>query len=182
VLPSRPHVPGYDRECGSGHACTFGPAWADTDHNGCDQRNDVLRAQLVDVTIKPGTNGCVVASGKLHDPYTGQTIDFVRGPQSDRVQIDHVVPLALAYDLGAAAWPPARRQAFANDTSLELLAVDGQANESKGEDGPAHWMPPNAAYACSYVARFVAVLDRYGLPILAEDQTRVQQTLRSCPR
>jgi hypothetical protein len=32
-------APGYSR-------AQFGPAWADTDHNGCDQRNDVLQRDL----------------------------------------------------------------------------------------------------------------------------------------
>ncbi|MCW2620875.1 MAG: hypothetical protein JWL64_477, partial [Frankiales bacterium] len=64
-------LPDYDREA-------FGPAWTDTDRNGCDTRNDVLRRDLLGVTVKPGTQGCVAASGTLLDPYTGATIDFVR--------------------------------------------------------------------------------------------------------
>ena len=30
-------------------------AWADEDHNGCDTRNDILRRDLTDTTLKPGT-------------------------------------------------------------------------------------------------------------------------------
>lgn len=47
------------------------------------------------------TNGCVVASGTLDDPYTATTIFFVRGPNSGDVQIDHVVALSDAWQKGA---------------------------------------------------------------------------------
>ncbi|MBF4625894.1 HNH endonuclease, partial [Clavibacter sp. VKM Ac-2872] len=44
-LPADTHVktPNYDR-------AAYGPSWADTDHNGCDQRNDVLARDLTAVT------------------------------------------------------------------------------------------------------------------------------------
>ena len=64
---------GYDRGCGDGEGCVFGPAWADVDRNGCDQRNDVLHRDLTDVEVREGTQGCVVIAGVLDDPYTGQT-------------------------------------------------------------------------------------------------------------
>ncbi|MBY4576322.1 deoxyribonuclease, partial [Gordonia paraffinivorans] len=68
---------GYDR-------ALFGQQWSDDvnvegGHNGCDTRNDILRRDLTDITVKPGTRGCVVLSGTLHDAYTGKTIPFVRG-------------------------------------------------------------------------------------------------------
>ncbi len=81
---------GYTRE-------QFGPSWSDDNsveggHNGCDTRNDILRRDLVDLTYKTSTRDCVVATGTLHDTYTGTTIAFVRGQDtSTAVQIDHVV-------------------------------------------------------------------------------------------
>jgi hypothetical protein len=51
-----PHVKGYSRE-------EFGQPWADVDRNGCDQRNDVLRRDLVKRHTKPGTNGCAAKRG-----------------------------------------------------------------------------------------------------------------------
>jgi hypothetical protein len=77
-LPVKGRAPmtGYDR-------AAFGPAWSDdTDdqwgHNGCDTRNDVLRRDLAEVTLKPGTRGCVVLTGTLRDPYGDATLRFVR--------------------------------------------------------------------------------------------------------
>src|SRR3546814_6346271 len=98
VASQRPSIPGYDRDCGTGHACSFGPAWTDDTtaplgHNGCDQRNDILKASMTDVDLRPGTSGCVVESGTLADPYTGATIQFTKA-KAYLVQIDHMFPLA----------------------------------------------------------------------------------------
>jgi hypothetical protein len=54
----------------------FGPAWADVDRNGCDTRNDILARDMTNETFKPGTNNCVVVTGRLADNYTGTTINF----------------------------------------------------------------------------------------------------------
>lgn len=157
----------------------FGQAWADVDRNGCDTRNDVLRRDLVDTTLKPGTRDCVVLTGVLHDPYTGKTIDFTRGQgTSELVQIDHVVPLAWAWRQGAADWTEEKRQQLANDP-LNLLAVDGPTNTSKSDQGPALWMPPSEGYRCPYVERFVQVLDSYDLTVTTEDHAALQSELSS---
>ena len=158
----------------------FGPAWADVDRNGCDTRNDVLRRDLVTYVLKPGTRGCVVLRGRLHDPYTGKQIAFVRGPRSDVVQIDHVVALSDAWQTGAQGWKPATRAAFANDP-LELLAVDGPTNERKGNGDAATWLPPRKTYRCAYVARQVAVKAKYGLWVTPAERTAIATVLRTCP-
>ena len=155
----------------------FGPAWQDVDGNGCNTRDDILARDLVDIVTK---NGCTVLSGILHDPYTGQTIDFRRGVDtSTLVQIDHVVPLAYAWAHGAATWTAEQRLAYANDPRL-LLAVDGPANQAKGAAGPAGWMPPAPGYACTYVSRFVTILHTYDLTIDAADRAAITRTLTTC--
>ena len=105
---------GYERGCGEGEGCVFGPAWSDVDRNGCDQRNDVLHRDLTEVEVRDGTQGCVVVAGMLDDPYTGQTVPFMKADAS-LVPVDHVVPLAAAWVQGAAAWTDEQREAFAND-------------------------------------------------------------------
>lgn len=174
ALPvSDAYVPGYDRDA-------FGPAWADVDRNGCDTRNDVLRRDLVDVVTKPGTRGCVVLSGTLHDRYTGRTIAFQRGQTSSlAVQIDHRWPLVLAWRHGAATWTDTQREAFANDPA-ELVAVDGTQNEEKSGSGPAEWMPPNTGDACAYAASFVAVAVKWRLTVATSDEHALDRTLTAC--
>ncbi|MBF4577494.1 HNH endonuclease family protein [Frondihabitans sp. VKM Ac-2883] len=168
------YVPGYDRDA-------FGQAWADTDRNGCDTRNDVLRRDLTAVVTKPGTHGCVVLSGALHDPYTGRPIAFQRGETSSlAVQIDHRYPLALAWRHGASTWTAEQREQFANDQATNLVAVDGPANEQKSDSGPAEWMPPNVGDACSYSAAFVAVATKWRLSIATSDAHALDRTLAGC--
>ncbi len=165
---------GYDR-------ARFGPAWADTDRNGCDTRNDVLRRDLRGFVLKAGTHGCLVLTGTLHDPYTGRSIAFVRGQgTSSAVQVDHVVALSDAWQKGAQRWSADRRERFANDP-LNLLAVDGPTNERKGDGDAATWLPPLKSYRCAYVARQVAVKVRYGLWMTAAERAASARVLSSCP-
>lgn len=162
----------------------FGQRWADVDRNGCDQRNDVLARDLVDVAmrvnVQTGASSCVVVAGTLHDAYTGTAIAFERGQDtSTAVQIDHVVPLAWAWQHGAADWSLMERQQFANDLT-NLQAVDGPTNASKSSSGPGEWLPPAADHTCEYVTRWVFVLDRYGLAIGSDDRTVVEDALERC--
>lgn len=158
----------------------FGPAWSDTDRNGCDQRNDVLRRDLVGVVAVPGTRDCVIKSGILYDRYTGKTITFERGPRSAEVQIDHVVALSDAWQKGAQQLTQQQRLALANDP-LNLLAVDGRTNQSKGDGDAASWLPPNKLARCGYVARQIAVKQKYGLWVTAGEKYAIEQVLAGCP-
>jgi len=184
TVRARAKVDGYDRSCSPGHACVFGPAWSDDTsgaggHNGCDTRNDVLAAQLQDVD--KGSSRCVVQSGTLDDPYSGARIAF-RKAQADAVEIDHVVPLAYAWDMGASTWTLDTRMAFANDEALNLLAVAKAANASKGDSGPGSWLPANVASRCDYAVRWVGVTRTYGLAVTSGDRNALRETLTSCAR
>lgn len=185
VAPNRPDVAGYERRCGKGEGCSFGPSWSDDHagtggHDGCDTRKNVLARQLTQVTYKSGAKRCVVLSGRLEDPYTGRTIEF-RKAEARKVQIDHLYPLSRAWDLGASKWTPQRRQDFANDQTDNLLAVDGSTNASKSDHGPGEWMPINKAFRCTYALRYLRVASKYGLPITRDDQQSVKTLLRTCP-
>jgi Protein of unknown function (DUF1524)/Excalibur calcium-binding domain len=133
------------------------------------------------VTVRSGTNGCLVVSGTLTDPYTGTQIAFTRGVgTSTAVQIDHVVALSDSWQKGAQAWTQDRRTAFANDP-LNLLAVKGSVNESKGDGDTATWLPPNKTIRCVYVARQVSVKAKYGLWTTSAEQVAMERVLTSCP-
>ena len=180
VLPDRTHRYDYRR-------AVFGDAWTDDNdaplgHNGCDTRDDILDRDLVDktfVSIKRCPNA--VATGTLHDPYTNTTVTFQRGAKvGESVQIDHIVPLAYAWDMGAYNWTFAERLRFANDPA-NLLAVEGQANQDKGDSPPALWMPPNTAFACQYAMQFIAVLRGYQLPVDQASVGVLRQAAATCP-
>lgn len=161
---------GYDRD-------QFGQRWLDVDRNGCDTRNDMLAAQLTDVVHQ---GRCTVTSGTLDDPYTGVSIDFVRGPvTSELVQIDHVVSLSDAWQKGAQTLTPDQRATFANDP-LNLLAVSGSANASKRDGDAATWLPKNKDFRCEYVARQVAVKATYGLWVTQAEHDAIRKILETC--
>lgn len=158
-------------------------------HNGCDTRNDILARDMSGVSYKTGTH-CKVLTGVLADPYTATTIDFVCGPKAtttgacqsssqyaERVQIDHVDALSDAWQTGAQSWDTTTRVAFANDP-LNLLAVDGPTNESKGDGDAASWLPANKAFRTSYVARQVAVKAKYGLWVTPAEHDAIARILQ----
>jgi hypothetical protein len=157
-IPVKGRAPktGYTRD-------EFGPAWADVDRNGCDTRNDILARDMTNETFKPGTNNCVVVTGRLADEYTGTTINFTRGQDtSSDVQIDHIVPLSDAWQKGGQQLNADQRKELANDP-LNLMAADGPTNGAKGDKDAATWLPPNKAFRCEYVTRQTAVKAKYRL-------------------
>jgi hypothetical protein len=169
---------GYERGCGRGEGCVFGPAWADVDHNGCDQRNDVLHRDLTQVQVRAGTHDCVVVAGVLDDPYTGQTVTFVKADASE-VPIDHVVPLAAAWVQGAAAWPADERESFANDLN-NLMATTRAENSAKGDSTADEWVPEDATYGCSYATVVITVKGRYALAVTPAEATALRSLLATC--
>ncbi|WP_345467478.1 HNH endonuclease family protein [Paeniglutamicibacter antarcticus] len=166
---------GYER-------ALFGKGWKDPDRNGCDARNDILRRDLTNLSTRPGTQGCMITSGVLDDPFTGVRIDFVRGQgTSMAVQIDHLVPLSDAWQKGAQQLSEDQRLEFANDP-LNLLAVDGPSNASKGDSDAATWLPPRKSFRCVYVARQTAVKAKYGLWMTRAEHDAIGNILSSqCP-
>ena len=175
-LPVKGRAPktGYSRD-------EFGPRWADTDHNGCDTRNDILRRDLTEITVKPGTHGCTVSTGALVSVYTGEPIDFTAGRDtSSQVQIDHVVALSDAWQKGAQQLDAGRRTELANDP-LNLLAVDGPSNNAKSDGDAATWLPPATGERCEYVATQIAVKRRYELWVTDAEKNAMTRVLDACP-
>lgn len=154
----------------------FGDGWAS--YAGCDMRNRILARDLDEVRTDVN---CRVVSGTLHDPYSGQTILFVRGPSSsERVQIDHVVALSDAWQKGAQQLTARQRMDLANDP-LNLLAVDGAANQAKADSDAASWLPPQRAFRCQYVARQIAVKQKYALWVTSAEHDAMLSQLQRCP-
>ena len=165
---------GYDR-------AQFGPAWSDVDHNGCDTRNDILTRDLTAIIHKPGTHNCLVLSGTLIDPYSGEKIEFTRGVGSSLdVQIDHVVALSNAWQTGAFKLTYEKRLAFANDP-INLLAVQGRLNSQKGDGDAATWLPPLKTIRCAYVAQQIVVKAKYGLWVTPPEKAAMVSLLAKCP-
>ena len=159
----------------------FGPTWSDVDRNGCDTRNDILYRDLTSKTFKSGTQNCVVLTGILSDPYSGEKISFVRGVGSSMdVQIDHVVALSNAWQTGAFKLSYDKRLALANDP-MNLLAVKGRLNSQKGDGDAATWLPPRKDIRCAYVAQQIVVKAKYQLWVTSAEKAAMVALLAKCP-
>lgn len=158
----------------------FGQTWADVNRNGCDTRNDILKRDLTELVFRSGTRECVVESGTLIDPYSGTTINFIKGNvTSMAVQIDHLVALSNAWQTGAFKLTLAKRTEFANDPD-NLLAVQGRLNSQKGDGDAATWLPPLKSYRCTYVSKQIAVKAKYGLWVTAPEKAAMKTILGKC--
>jgi hypothetical protein len=172
ALPIKGRAPktGYERE-------KFSDGWAST--STCDVRNEILQRDLESETLGP--DECTVLTGTLYDPYTSKVIQFTRGATtSSKVQIDHVVAVSDAWQKGAQTLSYEERHAFYNDP-LNLLAVDGPANQGKSDGDAATWLPSNKAFRCEYVARQVAVKKKYNLWVTRSEYEAINRTLQACP-
>ncbi|MDX1802812.1 MAG: HNH endonuclease [Alcanivorax sp.] len=163
----RPFSRLYDR--------TLWPHWVDADGDCQDSRAETLIRQSQQAVTFTHADHCVVATGRWHDPYTGQWFE-----NAGALDIDHVVPLRHAHGHGGDRWRRAKRQRFANDPD-NLLAVSASANRSKGASSPDQWMPPNRAYWCAYVRRWLLIKHRYQLMITPVEQQAIGRVLRHCP-
>ncbi|OSC71701.1 hypothetical protein B5181_05720, partial [Streptomyces sp. 4F] len=155
---------GYDRD--------LFPHWI-TQSGTCNTRETVLKRDGSGVVTD---SSCAATSGSWYSPYDGATWSAA----SD-VDIDHLVPLAEAWDSGAGSWSTSRRQSFANDlTRPQLLAVTDNVNQSKGDQDPATWMPSRSAYRCTYVRAWVQVKYYYDLSVDSAEKSALQNQLASC--
>lgn len=144
--------------------------WIDEDRNGCDTREEVLKAEA---QVAPAQgSGCALTGGSWLSLYDGLT--FTDGGDLD---IDHLVPLAEAWDSGAAGWDDAQRSRYANDlgAAFALIAVSAKSNRSKADQDPAEWLPPDRGYWCRYVADWVGVKLRWNLAINLAEHDRIAE-------
>ena len=169
VVKGKAPKTGYERSL-------FSDGWGNI--GGCDARNYILKRDLKSITMR---TDCKVDTGILNDPYTRKIINFKYGVgTSSAVQIDHVVAVSDAWQKGAQQMSPTKRYAFYNDP-LNLLAVDGPTNSSKGDSDASAWLPPNKAYRCAYVARQIAVKLKYKIWVIAAEKAAMQRVLTTCP-
>jgi hypothetical protein len=148
------------------------PHWI-TQSGTCNTREVVLKR---DGSGVQQDSSCAATSGSWYSPYDGATWSAA----SD-VDIDHLVPLAEAWDSGADSWTTSRRQSFANDlTRPQLIAVTDNVNQAKGDQDPATWMPSRTAYRCTYVRAWVQVKYYYDLSVDSAEKSALTNYLASC--
>ncbi|MET7272263.1 MULTISPECIES: HNH endonuclease family protein [Streptomyces] len=156
----------------TGYSRDLFPHWI-TQSGTCNTRETVLKRDGSGVVTD---SACAATSGSWYSPYDGAT-----WTAASDLDIDHLVPLAEAWDSGASGWTTSRRQAFANDlTRPQLLAVTDNVNQAKGDQDPATWMPSRTDYRCTYVRAWVQVKYYYGLSVDSAEKSALQNQLASC--
>lgn len=140
--------------------------------------NQALKRDLRKVQLKSGTGGCVVLSGELEDPYSGQRVEFRRRAGSP-LNVDHIYPLAAAWDRGASKWSLEKRTRFANDP-INLLTTTAAVNRTKSDKMPGRWMPATASGRCVYADRLVKVAITYQLPVTQDENRALRWAVRGC--
>ncbi|GGP93331.1 hypothetical protein GCM10010278_84160 [Streptomyces melanogenes] len=130
--------------------------WVDADRDGCNTRAEVLKIEALEAPVQGPK--CALTGGSWYSPYDNQYFDDAR-----KLDIDHLVPLAEAWDSGASAWSAAEREAYANDldAGFALIAVSAASNRSKADQDPSTWLPPYTDYRCQYVTDWIADKTRW---------------------
>ena len=144
--------------------------WVDADGDGCSTRFEVL-----DLESETSITCSNVAGGRWFSYY-----DRVSWTDSGRIDIDHMVPLAEAWDSGARSWTAAQRQAYANDLGdyRTLVGVTDSVNQAKGDQDVAQWLPTYDK--CRYLREFVAVKIRWRLTVNSGEKTAMQNLAAGC--
>lgn len=147
--------------------------WVDADGDRCDTREEVLIAEATR-KVTPGS-GCAVRTGRWVSYYDRVTVTAARS-----LDIDHLVPLAEAWDSGASRWSAATRTAYANDLGdrRSLVAVTASSNRSKSDRDPAEWLPRYDR--CRYLAEWTAVKVRWRLAVDKPEKLALAKLAGSC--
>ncbi|MEU3830571.1 HNH endonuclease [Streptomyces sp. NPDC029080] len=134
--------------------------WAGADRDGCTTRAEVLKAEAV-IAPEQGER-CELTRGEWYSPCDDRHIARPGG-----LGIDHLVPLAEAWDAGASASSAREQEAYASGLGDEraLIAASTASNRSKADHDPATWLPPAAACRCQFVTDWSADKSRWGLSI-----------------
>jgi Protein of unknown function (DUF1524) len=160
----------------SGYDRSKFPHWVDADHDGCDTREEVLLAEAI---VKPHKGaGCTLTGGRWYSYY-----DNKYWSDTNRIDIDHVVALAEAWESGARTWTTDRRKAYAKDLDdrRTLVGVTDTVNAAKSADDPANWLPPVASMRCRYVRNWVAIKIRWWLTVNNAEKNALTWIASGCP-
>ncbi|MFE3114281.1 HNH endonuclease family protein [Kitasatospora indigofera] len=159
----------------TGYVRTAFRHWIDADRDGCDTRREVI----IDEAVQAPEVGarCALTGGEWYSPYDAVSVTDAAG-----LDVDHMVPLAEAWDSGASSWSAAERQAYANDLGDDrsLIAVTAKSNRSKADKDPADWLPPAGDYVCTYVTNWTTVKTRWGLTADPREKDALQRIAAGC--
>lgn len=142
--------------------------WVDTDKDCQNTRHEILIERSLDKVIFKNKKQCAVVSGKWQDFYYDEILTKARD-----VDIDHIVPLKYAWEIGAKSWNNDLRKEFANDPD-NLVITNKKYNRQKGAKSFLEWMPANRSYACKYAKQWFKVKEKYSLPVSENEKNNFE--------
>ncbi|MFJ3365717.1 HNH endonuclease family protein [Streptomyces anthocyanicus] len=161
---------GYDRDAFKHWNTGANPS------DGCNTRAEVLISEAVE----PPTVGpkCRLTGGRWWSYYDQVWVTSAYG-----LDIDHVGPLAEAWDSGASEWSAQRREEYTNDlgAATSLVAVTARSNRSKSDHDPADWLPPAAEVHCRYIAEWLGTKLRWTLAADEREVAALRTVAAGCP-
>lgn len=145
---------------------------------GCQDTRATLLLRLSQVPVTfTSARTCTVRTGRWVDPWSGVVTTIARN-----FQIDHTVPLGNAWRSGAWSWTHERRVAYANDLADtdHLVPILAHENESKRDDGPESWRPPNPSAWCRYALDWDHIKATWNLTATAAEWSALREMSATC--
>lgn len=141
--------------------------WLDSDKDCQNTRSEMLIKENLGVLTFTNRKKCTVKTGKWSDFYYN---DYLY--EAKDIDVDHVVPLKHAADIGGQLWTDDLKAQFANDPD-NLVLTYKKFNRQKGAKTITEWLPSNREYACKYAKRWQLVKNKYKLPISNEEKSTI---------
>lgn len=147
--------------------------WNDLDKNCRNTRQEILLKRS-EIPVKFNKKGCTVVSGKWKDYYFPEI-----HTSSKQVDIDHLIPLKHAHDMGGSLWSTSLKEKFANDPE-NLVITNKKYNRIKGAKRIDQWLPVHQDYACKYIADWIKIKKKYALSFTEIERKSIAQS--SCDK
>lgn len=162
----------YDR------AAHFGKWKTDPTRKSCLDVRGLILEKHSEVPVKThiSADRCVVSSGRWTDPYTG---DIFKRPYP-QIEIDHLVPLHNAYNMGGSKWSQKKRCWYANffKNDFHLIPVSANENERKGDATPFDYVPPRPEYQCAYLKNWLKTKLLWKLAMVPPEAEAIERLIK----
>lgn len=136
-------------------------------------RTEILVATSRAAVRFTNPRNCEARTGEWLDEYTGKVFTVAA-----QIDLDHIIPLQYAHNIGGDVWPPGKKVAFANDPA-NLLMTERSELRRKGSKGPSQYLP-REEYRCDYARQWLTIAEKYELRLANRDKNRLTVLLREC--
>lgn len=149
------------------------PYQEDFDGDCQTTRTEILVATSRAAVRYTNPRNCEARIGEWLDEYTGKVFTVAA-----QIDLDHIIPLQYAHNVGGDIWPHGKKVAFANDPA-NLLLTERSELRKKGSKGPSQYLP-REKYRCDYARQWLAIAEKYDLMLASRDKNRITTLLREC--